>query len=280
MLLVTGVSGRFGSEVAAELTRRGVAWRGFARDPSRAPDGDIVQGSFEDSASLTRALDGVTAMFLVCADGKELPALEGAAVAAARAQGTRIVKISAMVAAVDPPTSFGIEHRPAEQTLIASGLDYTILRPGFVLQTILSAFGADIRKGRLIVPSRQGRVAFVDQRDVAKAAANVLVDGAAHVGKTYSLMGPTAVTFSELAAACASATGHPVKHVAPPRAVARLMLPLVGGMSFWNAGRVVQLLAAIDGGLQAVPSGDLDRLLGVPGTSVEAFLAEHAGELS
>ena len=225
-------------------------------------------------------MDGVTAMFLVCADCKELPALEGAAIAAARAQGVRVVKISAMIAAVDPPTGFGVEHRPAEQALIESGLDYTILRPGFVLQTVLSAFGPDIRKGRLIVPSRQGKVAFVDQRDVAKAAVNILVDGDGHSGKTYSLQGPAAVTFSELADACASASGHPVKHVAPPRAVARLLLPLVGGLSFWTAGKVVQLLAAIDNGLQAVPSGDIERLNGEPGTSVEAFLAEHASELS
>ena len=280
MLLVTGVTGRFGSEVAAELTRRGVAWRGFARDPARAPTGDIVQGSFEDPTSLARALEGVTAMLLVCADRKELAELERAAVAAARDQGTRVVKISAMVATVDPPTSFGVEHRPAEQALIESGLDYTILRSGFVLQTVLSAFGPDIRKGRLIVPSRTGKVAFVDARDVAKAAASILINGDAHVGKTYSLMGPTAVTFSELAAACANASGHAVKHVAPPRALARLMLPLVGGMTFWDARKVVELLAEIDRGLQSVPSGDLDRLLGAPGTSIEAFLAEHTSELS
>ena len=184
-----------------------------------------------------------------------------------------------MVAAVDPPTSFGVEHRPAEKALAESGLDYTSLRSAFLLQAILTTFGPDIRKGRLIAPSRKGKVAMVDLRDVARAAVNILVDGDPHLGKTYQLTGPTAFTFFELAAACASASGHPVKHIAPPKPVARVMLPLVGGETFWSARKIVELRAAFDRGVEASPSGDLEQLTGTRGTSLEDFVAEHASEL-
>ncbi|HEY1133157.1 MAG TPA: SDR family NAD(P)-dependent oxidoreductase, partial [Nocardioides sp.] len=45
--------------------------------------------------------------------------------------------------------------------------------------------------------------------DVARAAVSVLLDPAAHAGRTYELTGPTAITLTEAAATISAVTGRP-----------------------------------------------------------------------
>src|SRR5699024_1358815 len=64
-ILITGATGQVGREAAADLARTGAAVRALVRDPSRfaAPPGvEVVQGSFDDDASISRAVRGIEAM--------------------------------------------------------------------------------------------------------------------------------------------------------------------------------------------------------------------------
>jgi uncharacterized protein YbjT (DUF2867 family) len=68
VILVTGATGRVGRLVVDELLRAGAPVRALTRQPAQAalPTGvDIVAGDFTVPASLDRALDGVSAIFLV-----------------------------------------------------------------------------------------------------------------------------------------------------------------------------------------------------------------------
>ena len=44
-----------------------------------------------------------------------------------------------------------------------------------------------------------GRAAVVSHGDIARAAVAVLLDPAAHAGRTYDLTGPEALSFAEMA---------------------------------------------------------------------------------
>lgn len=68
--------------------------------------------------------------------------------------------------------------------------------------------------------------------------------------------------------------GRRVRHISPPRWLARTILPWVSGMPRWQSNRVVELMVAIAAGVQAVPTGTVAQTLHREPRTIEAFLAE------
>src|SRR3712207_4887273 len=107
-VLVTGATGTIGAQVVRELQARAVPVRAFVRDPARAAARlgvvELAVGDFADPASLRRAMEGVSRVFLSSADGPEKVAHGQAVIdAAAEAGVERIVKLSAINAQMDSP---------------------------------------------------------------------------------------------------------------------------------------------------------------------------------
>src|SRR6185437_1274498 len=221
MLLVFGPTGKIGSEVVRLLARAGVSARAFARDPAKVslpdlggrPSVEVVRGDLEDRASVERAVAGIEAAFLVTASN---PAYELVAIEAARAAGVRkIVKVSSMAIDRDPEDRIARGHATAEQALKASGMAWTLLRPGMFAQNFL-AFAESVRRANRIVTSAgQGRAAPIDARDIAAVGVQTLLDPK-HDGQTYVLTGPEAVSYADAAHAIGAAIGKRVEYMDVP----------------------------------------------------------------
>ena len=85
------------------------------------------------------------------------------------------MKISAQLAGLDPPVSFGAPHLQVERALHAKPVTWTPLRPTMFVQT-LRMFAPDLARClRLIAPMGRGAIAFVDARDVAAVAVAALL---------------------------------------------------------------------------------------------------------
>ena len=152
-----------------------------------------------------------------------------------------------------------MEHHEAVRTMAAERYLLEELsddeRDAFEAHFFECAVCADsVRTGKLIAATGAGRIAFVDVRDVAAAAAAVLADPHTHDGKIHTLTGPRALSFSELAALLSDITGHRVCHISPPRWLARIVLPWVSGMPRWQSNLVVDLMAALAAGAQSTPT--------------------------
>ena len=193
-VLVTGATGNVGGHVVDELRGRGVAVRGFVRDPGRAAERfgggvEIVVGDFEDPASVRGALDGADRVLLSSADGPRKVEHEAAVIDAAADAGVRlIVKASTVLAQAGsalPPFDW---NGRSEDHLRRSGVPATVLRSHFYMTNLLAAAEQIRAGGPLVAPAGQGRVAMIDPRDVAAVAAAVLV-GDGHEGRTYELTG-------------------------------------------------------------------------------------------
>lgn len=70
MYLVTGITGNVGGAAARHLLEMGMEVRALVRDEAKAADWaaagvDLVKGAWEDSAAMTRALDGVEGAYLM-----------------------------------------------------------------------------------------------------------------------------------------------------------------------------------------------------------------------
>ena len=272
-VLVCGATGQVGSLVCAALDAEGVPWIGLSR---RSPkDERWRQADFEQPATLGPALEGVDTVFLVSSDHPRQDQLELAMVEACRARGiARVVKLSAQSAGLERPVSFGALHARVEQALRESGMAWSLLRPVFFMQSLL-LMADTIRDGKLIAATGKGEVAFVDVRDVAEAAARVLANPDAHDGRVYTLTGPRALSFAAVTELLTSSVGHPVRHISPPRLLARIVLPWASGMPRWLSNMVVELMGAIAEGAQSVPSEDVQAITGRSPRPIEAFIAEH-----
>jgi len=215
-VLVTGATGNVGREVVRALRAKGAAVRAADRRPARVTSmfgADVapVRLDFFDGRTFGPALEGCSTLFLLrpppISDVKTtlIPFVD-----AARTHGVRHV-VFLSVAGAD--TNRIVPHHAVERHLARRSDDWTVLRPGFFAQNLGDAYRRDIvNDHRLYVPAGGGRVAFVDVRDIAEVAAAALVEPASHKAKGYTLTGPAAVTFDEIATLLSEALDRTIRY--------------------------------------------------------------------
>ena len=123
-----------------------------------------------------------------------------------------IVKQSVM-GAVEESYSLAKIHRPVEKAIESSGLAWTFLRPNSFMQNSVTFMGPTIRaEGAFYSASGQEKISHVDVRDIAAVAVKALTEPS-HEGKAYTLSGPEALTYDELAAELSKALGRPISPI-------------------------------------------------------------------
>jgi uncharacterized protein YbjT (DUF2867 family) len=213
MYLVTGATGHVGGPVARQLHEQGYDVRAFVRDPSRAaslPAGiELVAGDLDDPESVSKAVEGVEAIFLMQVGGGTEQTRT--VIATARdAAVPRIVLQSSAGARLLPldGNPMGAALAAREQVLRESGLGVTYLRPSAFASNAF-AWRDSVRAGKVTDPTGDGVLAVMDPEDIARVAVAALTqDG--HVGKGYLLTGPQALTSREQVEIIAEVIGRPV----------------------------------------------------------------------
>ena len=204
MILVTGATGRTGSEVVKALIAKGEQVRALVRAPQRAgaiqgPGVELVVGDVEKPETWDAALQGVDKVFLLSPEGPQMAELHGKfADAAKRAGVSHLVRMSILVANPDSPLAIGKWHGEADQNVANSGIPYTIVRPAYFMQNIIGSARMIASDGVLPGAMGDGKVGVIDTRDIGNVAATVLTS-AGHEGKTYPLTGPEALSMGKLA---------------------------------------------------------------------------------
>lgn len=274
-ILLTGITGNIGSELARLLANEPIPLRALSRDRQRvgqvlgeglAARIDIVEGDYTDESSLERAMRGIETVFLVSPD----PGLEPTVVAAARrAKVKRIVKSSAIGFKAEPPEG----HKAVEALIAGSGIGFTFLRPNAFMQT-LSAYLPRLidQEGYFFLPAGDGRTAWIDARDIAAVAARVLTQ-AGHEGKMYQLTGPAALTMTELAAVLSRHAGKQVQYQPAPVEVAR-QKARERGLGRMADFLVMHYQAVQAGGFEQVTAA-VAEITGREARSFEQFVSEN-----
>jgi uncharacterized protein YbjT (DUF2867 family) len=282
MMLVTAASGQVGSAALNVLVAAGAEVRALVRDPSAfaAPEGvQVVQGDFDDDASIAKALKGVSVMLLAGRDNPDSVSQHHRVLAQVRQAGVRhVVKLSAIGASPESPIALMLEHHEVDEKVRKGPASWTLLKPHLYMQNLLRAANAVRREGRLAASMGSNRFPLVDTRDVGAAAAMVLRDPAAHAAKEYALTGPVAVSYEEVAKALTAVTDHAVTYeaVAPREFEHRLR---AAGMPEWRAYDLGHIASAY-GASENIVSPDLPMLLGRRPRSLSEFLEDHRGAYS
>ncbi|GAA4407801.1 SDR family oxidoreductase [Tsukamurella soli] len=169
----------------------------------------MAAADYADRAAVRQALSGTDTVLMV--SGAEEPdrlAAHRTFVDAAVAAGVgHLVYISFFGAAPDATFTLARDHWATEQHIRASGLPFTFLRDNLYADFMPGLVGDD---GVIRGPARCGRAAVVAQDDIVDAAVAVLLAPADHVGRTYDLTGPEALTMAEIAAVLQRETGRQI----------------------------------------------------------------------
>ncbi len=200
-IVVIGATGKTGRRVAARLRRRGITVRGASR--SSAPPFD-----WTDDTTWAPALRGASAAYVSYFPDVAMAGAPEAIAALAElavAGGTR--RLVLLSGRGEP------EAQRAEQLLQASGADWTVLRAGWFMQNFNESFFLEpLLDGELALPAGATGEPFVDADDIADVAVAALTEPG-HVGATYELTGPRAMTFEQAVDEIARAAGRAMRYV-------------------------------------------------------------------
>ena len=216
-ITITGATGNIASLVIPTLLEKGAQVKALVRDPSKA-EGlresgvEIVEGEFTDAEAVQKALEGADSALLIAPPNPDAVEQMSALIGAAKDSGNpHVVRISAIGAAADAPTDNGRLHYRSDTELAESGLPHTVLRPHFFMQNLLMSVSTISEQGQMYWGMGDGKLGLVDVRDIADAAATILLDGG-HEGKTYTPTGPESVSFHDIAGTIGKAIGRDVTY--------------------------------------------------------------------
>lgn len=282
MIGVTGATGTIGSALVDRLRSASVAVRAYSRRPETADDGgpvDWMEADLAETDGLVRAFGGVKRLFLLTGNSADMVRLQQNAIEAAVTAGVQhVVKLSALGATDHSRSVIGLWHYNVERELKDSGLEWTILRPHHFMQNLLDPTVFDRSAGHVYSASGEGRIPFIDARDIAAAAVEVLTaDG--HEGRTYTLTGPEAVSYGDATGILSDVLDRDLEYVSESEDEAWRRLR-GAGMPTWRVAALLAIAAYQRAGGPTERTTDaVERLTGRPPTRFRTFAEDHADEL-
>jgi uncharacterized protein YbjT (DUF2867 family) len=245
---------------------------------------EVAAGDLHDPSTLDTAFTTATALVLV-----SVPDTAAEVVACAQAAGIEhIVVVSSAAVTAGHDTTYNL---PVERAVRASGLDWSIVRPGEFATNALLIWGPSIRSSRRVVepfPDQAGNP--IHERDIADVIIADLLDPGRR-GRVDTITGPDTLAKREQVAAIAAAIGDDIAldEVTPEQA--RSFYRRQGGFAADNADWLFGF-ASYDGTEEVTDephetNADLDgpyltlaEVLGRPGRSYAQWAHDHASDFT
>ena len=234
------------------------------------------------AARVEQAMEGTTSLFLLTGNDPGFADTQIGVIRAAEHAGVaHIVKLSALGASDHSRSAIGRDHWRVERVLTGTRGSWTILRPHAFMQNWLGDVAATVRtESTIYAPIGDGRVPFIDTRDIAAVAAEVLLHPDAHAGKKYVLTGGTAVGYADVAAALTEATGRTIVYRPITMEEARARLAARRTPAALIDAQLAIASYQREGGPTARVSGDVERLLGQPPRTIQDFARDYASRFA
>ena len=103
-----------------------------------------------------------------------------------------------------------------ETELIASGLDYTLLRNNAYIQNFLMLAPLIAKTSSFALSTGDGRIGMIDARDVGAVAAEIAAAPESHAGKTYWPTGPESLSDADAALMFSRVLARPIRFKPSP----------------------------------------------------------------
>ena len=278
-ILIIGATGNIGTQTVKLLAHNKQPVIAASRNLQKLKDHLDLPGieyrnfDFTDHQTWQPALDGVSRLFLVVPPGSATEDQQTAFFSAAKAAGVKHIVFSS------GRTTGPLAGSPLNRTetfIKNSGMDWTILRPGWFMQNFINWIGFTIpREDAFYLPADDAKTAFVDVRDLGAVAATILMSPKGHTGKIYDLTSAGAIDHHEAARLIGKAAGRPIRYVSlSEQEFTRTMVE-----KGWNqkaAEKTAWLYQFVRAGKEAAVSNDTANILGQQPIDFERFTKDHA----
>lgn len=271
-MLIFGALGRMGGEIIKALP---------ADTPIRAADISI-DGDYPENvepflfdinappADITPLFDEVERMFLLWPPGVDVKQSMAPLITAAAKHG---VKQAVFLSILGADQLKIVPHRAVEQLLEASGMDWVFLRSAYFMQNLSGIHAPDIRElDEVFIPAGKGNIGLVDVRDVAAVGAKALLEG--HKNVAYSLTGPKALTFKEVAEEFSQGLEKPIQY-SNPNIIKFVRHMLKRGVPFGLALFMVIEYTATKLGKSGLVTNEIENVLGRSPQPLSHFIADY-----
>ncbi|GAB6930845.1 SDR family oxidoreductase [Paenibacillus sp. JCM 10914] len=268
-IVVTGATGKLGSLVIQHLLKRMPPSHiiAFVRNLDKATDLmkngiDVRKGDYNEPETIRNALQDATKLLFISSPDSDdaLRVVQHAnVIKAARDAGIEHIAYTSFAFAENNP--FAVVHMAAEYAIRAAKIPYTFLRNGgyseFFINPLLQA---NVKSGKIMTNSNNGKVNSVSRDDLALAAATVLTEGG-HENRGYNLVSNNPWSFDDLAQVISEVSGTPVIHQSVTFHEVKNALVQVG-MSETYAAMTAGIYNTIAEGGMEKHTDDLHRLIG------------------
>jgi len=234
-IVVTAPAGNIGSKLVGRLLDAGRSVTLLTRNRAKverfkAHGAKVEVGDLRDKRFVAQATQGASALFwltptdLAASDVQRRQREMGEAAADAIRTNRigRVVNVSSMGAELGRGAGPVDGLFDVEKAIDSAAESVAHLRPGFFMENFLGHVQSLRQEGAVYLPiSGKTRVPLIATRDIARVAADRLLD-AGWSGRTVTpLQGPDTLSFDEAAETMSAALGWPLKHVQVPYERAR-----------------------------------------------------------
>lgn len=288
-ILVTGATSMVGHEVVKQLssTTRDVSIKAGGRSIENVKKAinfdrtEPIQIDYYKPETLREALKDVDRVFIVTPFQSDMVELSSNLLKAIKVTRKikHIVKLSVLRGEnPDHGIIANTLHRRAEKMIEVSGIPYTFLCPTFFMQSFATFFPQKIKEqGTFYLPAGDGKVSFVDVRDIAAIAVEALTNNndGRHNGKAYNITGPEAISFAQAARILSEQVGKKISYVSISEDDARKGMKEIG----WNEWRInflIELYNIIKQGYLKEISTPVEETTGKRAFSFSQFAKDYA----
>lgn len=278
-ILITGASGNTGLPVVERLAQMNVPFRAMIHSPGKEQlvkkgSAEVVVGDFHDAASLELALEGIDRVYLLSPPSQDQFKQQTSFVDIAKKKGVKhIVKLSALGTSLDSPVGLLRAHAQIEEYIKKSGIAYTFLRPHFFMENLLMNTATVRKDGTIYSPLGEARISAISVQDIGAVVAAILTSNG-HAGKVYTLTGPTAVTYAEIAATLEKVIARPVHYVPVPYEAAQQGM-VSSGMPEWFAEDLIRLMKTWAEGKGSMVTPDVEKIINRKPLSLREFFERY-----
>lgn len=288
MLMVTGANGHLGGHVVANL-RTLVGPAGFVagtRNPSTvfarelaASGVEVRRTDFDDPDTLTAAFEGIEAALIIStyAPNSVRPRQNLNAIESAGRAGVRRLAYTSFAGA--SPTSRAdhtIEvHWPTEQALMASGMEYTILRHALYADIMVGDLEETLSTGVLRRAGGAAPCAFIARDDLGLSAATVLAKPG-HENRIYTETMEQTLTGNQICALMSEVFSRSIRYESVPVEEWPAYMTEHWGVPAELARSSLGTMRAIESGEFDIATSDYETITGRKPKSMREFLEKIA----
>ena len=284
MLMVTGASGNLGRQVIANL-RTLVDSSEFVagtRDPGSAFARELAASGvqvrrvdFDDLGASPSAFEGIETALIIStyAPNSVRPRQNLNAIEAAKRSGVRRLAYTSFAGAGPNATAdHSVEvHWPTEQALIASGMQYTILRHALYADIMVGDLEETLATGVLRRAGGSAACAYIARNDLGVSAATVLARPG-HENRIYTETMEETLTCAQIATAMSEVFDREIRYEAVPADKWPTYMTEHWGLPAELAKSSLGTMRAIENGELDITARDYESITGRKPKTMRQFL--------